>query len=289
MGEMDKRLLILGCGYSARYISQKLTSEGWEIFGTTRSKHKLKNLRSLKIEPIFWDDISLVNNVLTNGCSVLSSIPPNGSIDDGLSMITKLLLLNSAKIKLFGYLSSTGVYGDRKGGWVSEKSPADTITSQGKSRVNAEKNWFKLASKYSIPLFVFRLSGIYGPDRNIFDRIKSGNVKKVVKQNQYFNRIHIDDLATAVCICLNKPELAGVYNIADDLPTPAATVIDEATKILGVPNFPEVNFSDANLSTMAKSFYAESKRVSNTKLTKALGYSLKYPTYVSGLRSLVIR
>ena len=129
---------------------------------------------------------------------------------------------------------------------------------------------------------------LYRIDSIIFERIKSGTIQKITKQNQYFSRIHVDDLAGAVSTSLQKPNLAGIYNICDDLPASSADVIDEATKILGLPSLPEVSFNDSNLSRMATSFYLESKRVSNKKLNHLLGYSLKYPTYISGLRSLII-
>ena len=136
-------------------------------------------------------------------------------------------------------------------------------------------------------LFVFRIAGIYGPARSIFDRIKARKAQKIIKPNQYFNRIHVDDLAGAVCASLENPKLAGIYNVADDLPSPGADLIDEATKLLKKPSLPEINFDDAKLSAMAESFYLDSKRVSNKKLRHSLGYSLKYPTYITGLRSLM--
>ena len=285
---MNKKLLILGCGYSAQFISKLLISKGWQVFGTTRSEAQLKNLQDLGISPILWDDTVSLNKLLhQKKCSLLSSIAPQGLIDDGLTTAWGLLKQDIVKINCLVYLSSTGVYGDRQGGWVDEDSDIDTITNQGKARVTAEKNWLKLAWEYNLPLFVLRIAGIYGPSRSIFDRIKASKVQKIIKKNQYFNRIHVDDLAGAVCTSLENPKLAGVYNIADDLPSSGADIVDEGTKLLQRPNLPEINFADAKLSAMAESFYSESKRVSNKKLRYSLGYSLKYPTYVTGFRSLV--
>ena len=284
---MNNKLLIFGCGYSAQFISKRLINKGWKVFATTRSEERFKKLKGLGISPIRWDDVFSVNNLLTEKCSLLSSIAPQDLIDDGLTAVSNLLKHEIIKINCLVYLSSTGVYGDRQGGWVSEDSDVDTVTNQGKARVKAEKNWLNLAREYNIPLFVFRIAGIYGPNRSVFDRIKARKAQKIVKADQYFNRIHVDDLSGAVCTGLENPELAGIYNIADDLPSSGADVIDEATKLLQKPNLPEVNFDDAKLSTMAKSFYLESKRVSNKKLKNSLGYCLKYPTYTTGLRSLL--
>ena len=283
---MNKKLLILGCGYSGQFISKQLTAKGWRVFGTTRSKEHFKKFEEFEIEPILWDDLSALKYLATEGCALLSSIAPQGSRDDGLARLEDLLRHDRCNFTWFGYLSSTGVYGDRKGGWVTEDSKSDTINPQGKARLEAEKQWLKLADTCSIPLFIFRLAGIYGPERSIFERIKAGTAQKVIKPNQYFNRIHVEDIAGAVCAGLNRPSLAGIYNVTDDLPSPASDLIDEAVKLMGMPGLPEVHFNEANLSTMAKSFYLESKKVSNEKLKKTLGYRLKYPSYVSGIRSL---
>lgn len=284
---MSNKLLIFGCGYSAEFIAKRLITRGWKVFATTRSEDRFKKLKGLGISPILWDDVVSLTNLLTEKCSLLSSIAPQGSIDDGLTAVSNLLKHDIIKINCLVYLSSTGVYGDRQGGWVSEDSKVDTVTNQGKARVKAEKKWLDLAREYNISLFVFRIAGIYGPDRSVFDRIKARKAQKIIKPDQYFNRIHVHDLSGAVCAGLENPKLAGIYNIADDLPSSGADVIDEATKLLQKPKLPEVNFDDAKLSTMAKSFYLESKRVSNKKLKNSLGYSLKYPTYTFGLRSLI--
>ena len=285
---MSKKLLILGCGYTGQFLSKKLISKGWQVFGTTRSEVNFKKLQKIKIQPIFWNDFPALENVLEQECSVLSCIGPQGLIDDGLSKIEKLLKTENARVNWLGYVSSTGVYGDRQGKWVDEESKLDTITIQGKARAMAEKCWLEFSKEVNIPMFIFRAGGIYGPDRSIFDRIKAGNVQKIIKPNQYFNRIHVDDLSGALGAGLESPQLAGTYNIVDDLPTSGARVLDEASRMLDIPFFPEVSFSDANLSEMAQSFYLESKRVSNKKLRKLLGYSLLFPTYVDGLRSLMI-
>jgi len=284
---MNNKLLIFGCGYSAQFIAKRLITKGWKVFATTRSQERFKKLKTLGISPILWDDVFSVNNLLVEKCSLLSSIAPQDLIDDGLTAVSNLLKRELIDINCLVYLSSTGVYGDRQGGWVSEDSDVNTVTDQGKARVKAEKNWLNLASEYNIPLFVFRIAGIYGPDRSVFERINARKAQKIIKPDQYFNRIHVDDLSGAVCAGLENPKLAGIYNIADDLPSSGADVIDEATKLLQKPNLPEVNFDDAKLSNMAKSFYLESKRVSNKKLKNSLRYCLKYPTYITGLRSLI--
>ena len=283
---MNKKLLIFGCGYSARFVAQNLINKGWTVFGTTRSKENFFDLLKFKIQPVLWDDLSKINNILSEGCSLLTSIAPRLSRDVGLNMVSNILTNGKPKIEWLGYMSSTGVYGDRSGGWVNEESALDTNTSQGQARVEAENNWKEFADHIGSPLFIFRIAGIYGPGRSIFDRLKAGKAKKIFKKDQFFNRIHVEDIGGAISLSLLKIELAGIFNLSDDLPAAGGDVIDEATRIMRIPSLAQIDACEADLTEMAKSFYSESKKVSNKKLTQTLKYSLKYSTYVSGLRSI---
>ena len=283
---MRKTLLIFGCGYSARFVAQKLITQGWTIYGTTRSKENFSNLLEFKIRPILWDDVAKINNILIAGCSLLSSIAPRLLDDAGLNRLSNCLHSGTPKIDWLGYMSSTGVYGDRLGGWVNEESELDTKTSQGQARVEAEKKWKEFADQIGAPLFIFRIAGIYGPGRSIFDRLKAGKAKKIFKKGQFFNRIHVEDIGGAISLSLMKNELSGVFNLSDDLPAAGSDLVDEAARIMKTPSPPQLDFSNADLTEMARSFYSESKRVSNRKLTQTLNYSLKHPTYLSGLKAI---
>ena len=283
---MRKTLLIFGCGYSARSVAQKLVAQGWTVFGTTRSEDNFNDLLGFKIQPVLWDDVNKIKNILIRGCSLLTSIAPKLSRDEGLERLSDFLISTKANVDWLGYMSSTGVYGDRGGGWVNEESLLDTKTSQGQARVVAEKKWKEFAGQIDVPLFIFRIAGIYGPRRSIFDRLRAGKAQKIVKADQFFNRIHVEDIAGVISLALLNPQLSGVFNLSDDLPTAGCDVIDEATRIMNVKPLPQIDFSEADLTEMAKSFYSESKRVSNKKLIKILNYSLKYSTYLSGLQSI---
>ena len=283
---MYKTLLIFGCGYSARFVAQNLIKQGWTVFGTTRSKENFSDLLKFKILPVLWDDVDKINNILKEGCSLLTSIAPKLSGDDGLEMVSNIFARGKLKIDWLGYMSSTGVYGDRLGGWVDEDSVLDTNTSQGQARVEAENKWKEFADWIDAPLFIFRIAGIYGPGRSIFERLKAGKAKNIHKNGQFFNRIHVEDIGGAISLSLLKKEFAGVFNLSDDLPASGGDVVEEAARLLKVPPLVQIDFSEADLTEMARSFYSESKRVSNKKLTQILNYSLKHPTYLSGLRSI---
>ena len=283
---MRKTLLIFSCGYSARSVAQNLVLKGWTVFGTTRSEDNFNDLLRFKIQPVLWDDVNKIKNILIRGCSLLTSIAPKSSRDEGLERLSEFLTSTKVDVDWLGYMSSTGVYGDRGGGWVNEDSLLDTKTIQGQARVVAEKKWKEFAGQIDVPLFIFRIAGIYGPGRSIFDRLRAGKVQKIIKADQFFNRIHVEDIAGVISLALLNPQLSGVFNLSDDLPTAGCDVIDEATRIMNVEPLPQIDFSDAELTDMAKSFYSESKRVSNKKLIKILNYSLKHSTYLSGLQSI---
>jgi nucleoside-diphosphate-sugar epimerase len=283
---MRKTLFIFGCGYSARLVAQNLVAQGWTVFGTTRSEDNFNDLLGFKIQPVLWDDVNKIKNILIRGCSLLTSIAPKSSRDEGLERLLEFLISTKANVDWLGYMSSTGVYGDRGGGWVNEESLLDTKTSQGQARVVAEKKWKDFAGQIDVPLFIFRIAGIYGPRRSIFDRLRAGKAQKIIKADQFFNRIHVEDIAGVISLALLNPKLSGVFNLSDDLPTAGCDVIDEATRIMNVEPLPQIDFSEADLTDMAKSFYSESKRVSNKKLVKILNYSLKHSTYLSGLQSI---
>ncbi len=183
-----------------------------------------------------------------------------------------------------GYLSTTGVYGDRQGGWVDEESPLLPATTRGRLRVDAEAAWARIPG---LPLHVFRLAGIYGPGRGPFAKVRQGKARRIVKPGQMFSRIHVDDIAQVLLASIEKPRPGGVYNLCDDDPAPPEDVIAHAATLLGLPVPPEEAFETAEMTPMARSFYAESKRVRNDRIKDELGVRLIHPDYRSGLAALL--
>ncbi|NWG45986.1 MAG: NAD-dependent epimerase/dehydratase family protein, partial [Alphaproteobacteria bacterium] len=187
-----------------------------------------------------------------------------------------------------GYLSTTGVYGDRGGEWVDEESPLAPTTERGARRVEAEAGWRALAEAHGLPLHIFRLAGIYGPGRNQLETVRAGTARRLHKPGQVFSRIHVEDVAACLLASLRRPRPGAVYNLCDDEPAPPAEVVAHAAALLGVPPPPLEDFETAapTLSPMARSFYAESKRVRNDRLAAELGVRLRYPSYREGLAAL---
>jgi nucleoside-diphosphate-sugar epimerase len=185
------------------------------------------------------------------------------------------------------YLSTIGVYGDSGGAWVDEESPPKPRSPRSAARLAAEEAWRRFGAESGKAIAVLRLAGIYGPGRNALVTLADGTARRIVKPGQVFNRIHVTDIAQAIDTCFAQ-RAAGVFNLADDAPAPPQDVIAFAAELLGKAPPPEIPFDDARaaLSAMAQSFYAENRRVRNTKLKTALGVRLAYPTYREGLRAL---
>ncbi len=188
-----------------------------------------------------------------------------------------------------GYLSTTGVYGDHGGGWVDEATPLAPSTARGRWRVEAEAAWAALAGRTGAPLHVFRLAGIYGPGRGPFAKVRAGTARRIVKRAQVFSRIHVEDIAQVLAASMARPDAGAIYNLCDDDPAPPQDVIGHAAALLGLPPPPEVAFEDAEMTPMARSFYAESKRVRNERIKDELGIALRFPDYRAGLADLLRR
>ena len=281
--QLDKRLLSFGHGYSARALAARLVPEGWHIVGTTRSADKLAEIAATGVEPLLWpgnDPADLIDEFP----NVLISAGPTTDGDPVLAACHPSFMRAASKIRWLGYLSTTGVYGDHAGGWVDEETALNPATRRGIARVNAEKAWANIPD---LPLHIFRLAGIYGPDRGPFAKVRNGTARRIIKENQVFSRIHVEDIAQALELSLNAPSSGSIYNLCDDDPAPPQDVIAHAAALLGMPVPPAILFEEADLTPMARSFYAESKRVRNDHAKAALGWQPKYLDYRSGLAAML--
>ncbi|MEO1248467.1 MAG: SDR family oxidoreductase [Pseudomonadota bacterium] len=276
-------LFCFGYGFSARALAAQLEGAGWRIAGTSRSGGTAPDGRKI----LAFDGGAPnpeISEALSEAAAVLASIPP-GEAGDPALLHHGADIAASQTIGWIGYLSTTAVYGDHGGDWVDEASELRPRSARGDRRVAAERAWQSLRNG-AAPVHVFRPSGIYGPGRSAFDAIAAGRARRLDKPGQLFNRIHVDDIAGALAASLAKPEPGAVYNLADDLPAASAEVIAHACALIGQEPPPLIPFEQAELSEMARSFYGESKKVSNQALKQRLGYDLKYPTYREGLAAL---
>ncbi|WP_101066989.1 SDR family oxidoreductase [Roseovarius salinarum] len=280
---MSKTLLSFGHGYSARALANLLLPRGWTIHGTTRSPDKAEALRAEGIHPVIWPGGDL-DPALAAARHVLVSAGPDAEGDPVLRRCGDAIAEIAPRLEWAGYLSTTGVYGDHGGGWVDESTPLAPSTDRGRARVAAEAEWQAITG---LPLHIFRLAGIYGPGRGPFEKVRRGTARRIVKQGQVFSRIHVDDIAQVLAASIARPDPGAVYNLCDDDPAPPQDVIAHAAQLLGAPMPPEVPFEQAEMSPMARSFYAESKRVANDRIKTELGVKLLYPSYRDGLPALL--
>lgn len=276
-------LLTLGHGYSAAALAATLAAAGpgWQRLGTTRSPDRAAAMRADGVEPIDWADAPAVAVAIRAADAIVASQPPGPDGDPTLARHAADLA--AARAGWVGYLSTTGVYGDQQGGWVAEDDPLAATSDRGRARVAAEAGW----TATGLPVHQFRLSGIYGPGRSPLDRLRDGRAHRAVKPGQIFSRIHVADIARTLAASIARPNPGRAYNLADDLPTAPQEVTAFAASLLGITPPPEVPFEDAAMSPMARSFYAESKRVSNARIKGELGVTLLYPTYRDGLRAIL--
>jgi len=280
---MNKVLLSLGHGYSARALTPLLLAEGWQIIGTTRSAEKCAALADMGVDPLLWEKSGL-EAALGRATHVLMSAAPDAEGDPALRLIGEALTARAPALDWVGYLSTTGVYGDSNGAWVDETTPLTGSTRRGQARIKAEAAWGAIPG---LPLHIFRLAGIYGPGRGPFEKIRNGTARRVIKPGQVFSRIHVRDIAATLKASIDRPAPGTAYNVCDGDPAPPQDVLAYAAELLEMPPPPEVDFDTAEMSPMARSFYAESKRVSNTRLIDELGVRLAYPDYRTGLKAML--
>lgn len=280
---MTHTLLSFGHGYSARALSRILLPLDWRIIGTTRSDDKAGHLMNEGVEPRIWPGANMVPALDTATHLLISAAPDDGG-DPVLADLHDEIAARAGQFEWVGYLSTTGVYGDHAGGWVDETTPLTPSTKRGQARVTAEAAW---AAIPDLPLHIFRLAGIYGPGRGPFAKVRQGTAKRIIKQGQVFSRTHVADIARVLAASIARPNPGAAYNVCDDDPAPPQDVIAYAAELLGLPIPPAVDFATADMSPMARSFYAESKKVRNDRIKDELGVDLLYPDYRSGLKSLL--
>lgn len=282
---MTRRLFIFGLGYSGLEIARLARVQGWSVAGTCTTEEKARRLSAEGIEAHVFDGSALLPEASFGAAThVVCTVAPGAAGDPALRSCRALL----GRARWLGYLSTTGVYGDHEGAWVDETT--ETLATQPRSlqRLAAEQGWRDVARESGAALHIFRLPGIYGPGRSTLDRVIDGTAQRIAKPGQFFSRIHVADLAASVVKAMERERGIEIWNVADDLPAANADVIAHACELLGRPVPPAVSWEEAapSMSAMARSFYAESRKVRNEKLKRELGVVLRYPTYREGLKAI---
>ena len=286
------KLFVHGFGYSAGVLADRLLPQGWQVFGTSRSFDGRARLAARGIAPVDPADPTALGSALAGSDALLLSAAPGPDGCPGHHDLAPLLETGTVRPDWVGYLSTTGVYGDHGGRWVFERTPVAPLSSEAVRRAEAETAWLEVGDALGLTTTIFRLPGIYGPDRDgkgrsPFARLRDGTARRYDKPGQVFSRIHVSDLADGLVASLRRPRPGGIYNLCDDQPAPAADVTARAATLLGIAPPSLEPFDTAALSPMARRFYGESKRVSNAQAKAELGWRPAFPTYREGLAAIL--
>lgn len=279
------RLFAFGFGYSARALMRRLA--GWTAAATYRDAAGAAALEAAGVTGVSVDDREGLVRELAMAQAVLLTAPPGPGGCPALPVLVPALAQANAFPDWIGYLSTTGVYGDRHGGWVNEDSRLAAQSVEGARRMAAERDWLEVGRGMGLTVTVHRLPGIYGPGRSSLDRVREGAARRLKAEGQVFSRIHVDDLAAGLAASIAQPRAGGIYNLCDDEPASNSEVVAEAARLLGVEPPPEQPLDLEALSPQARRFYAESKRVSNARAKAELGWRPAYPTYREGLAAIL--
>ena len=278
-------IFCFGFGQVAKNFIKKLSIENYNIrlATTSRNESSKKNFNGINYNSYLFNSERFDKNLvaeLEKADHVLVSIPPEKKEDIVIKNFSKFI--KNSKINWITYLSATSVYGDHKGEWVNEDSKTNPTSINGIARLKAENDWVSLEKNNKLPIQIFRLSGIYSNEKNILSRLKLKDVKLINKKDQYFSRIHVDDIGNILFKSMSKFKSGEIYNISDDRPSSSEEITLYGAKILNINNIEKIEVDNIN-NEMLKNFYNESKKVSNVKVKKFFDYELKFPSYVEGL------
>ena len=278
-------LLVFGGGYLGEAVAREALKRGGTVVATSRDPERRRRLEVIGIVAIDPTDAQALRTALESATAVLVTAAPDAHGCPGLRALAPLAA--DAWPDWIGYVSSTSVYGDRAGGWVFEDDPLNAATLEGARRVRAERDWLDGARGMGLTVQIFRLPGFYGPGRNVIERLRDGSAKLVRKPGQIFNRIHVDDVVSALFASMARPRPGAAYNLTDDEPAPADVVMEWAATRMGLPRPPEVDLDDPAVTDTMRRFYLDSKRVSNALAKAELGWRPTYPTYREGLTAML--
>ena len=279
------RALVFGYGYVGSAFAAALKADGWEVSATARDAARRETIASAGVTPVDPLDRAAMAAAVAGVDAVLVTAPPDQGGCPGLQALAPALATAGSFPDWIGYVSTTGVYGDRDGGWVTERSELNAATVRSARRVAAERDWRQLGRGMGLTVCSFRLPAIYGPGRSPFAKLRDGEARLVRKPGQVFNRIHRDDVVSGLLASLRRPRPGGAWNLADDHPTGADAYTAFAADLLGLPLPPEVDWRDPSVAESMRSFYLDNKRVSNALAKAELRWRPRYADWRDGLRA----
>jgi nucleoside-diphosphate-sugar epimerase len=284
---LDVNLFIFGVGYSGTAIAAELQGYATSTSGTVRTLRSGAVTQNAAVAPLLFDGSSAADAVaaaLHRTTHLVTTIAPSGGGDPVLRCCHALILEEMPALQWIAYLSTTGVYGDHGGDWVDETSPCRPVSPRSVRRLEVEEEWQQVAALRGVPLAVLRLSGIYGPGRNALASLTAGEARRIVAPGQWFNRIHVADIAGSAAL-LARDATGGIFNISDDEPAPPQDVILYAASLMGVAPPAEIPLDSPLVSPALRTFYSSNRRISN-QLIRVQGYQFRHPDYRAGLGAM---
>jgi nucleoside-diphosphate-sugar epimerase len=286
----QNNLFCFGLGFTGSELVREARTQHWKASGTCRENSQQDIWANAGVQSYGFDgkeSSKALEDTLREASHVLVTIPPQREVGDVVLRYFKEVLMESPRLRWLGYLSTTGVYGNRNGDWVDEESELKPGFDHQLRRVDAEEQWRNLCQEYQVPVHIFRLAGIYGPGRNLLQRVRQGAARRIDQPGLVFNRIHVADVVQVLIASMELPHPGAIYNVSDDVPSSPAEAVEFACELLRVEVPPLIALEDAELSEMARGFYLTNKKVRNHKVKDELGIQLRYPDYKAGLRALL--
>ena len=283
----QKSLLVFGAGYLGRAALAAAKARGLSVAATSRDPERRAGLEADGIAAVDPADAKGLADAVCQASAILVTAPPEGHGCPGAQALMPALTEAGAYPDWIGYISSTAVYGDRDGGWVFEDDALNAASLEGARRVRAEADWLDAGRGMGLTVQIFRLPAIYGPGRSVVDRLRDGSARIVRKPGQVFNRIYVDDAVAGLFASMDRPRPGAAYNLVDDAPSPVDIVMADAARRMGLPQPPEVDWTDPSVSEGMRRFYLDSKRISNARAKAELGWRPAHPTWREGLEAIL--
>jgi nucleoside-diphosphate-sugar epimerase len=281
-------LLVFGAGYLGRAVLHEAKKRGFAVAATSRSAERRATLEAEGVISVDPADAAALSAAVRQASSILVTAPPEGHGCPGAKAVLPALAASEAYPDWIGYVSSTAVYGDRNGGWAFEDDALNAASLEGARRVRAEADWFDAGRGMGLTVQVFRLPAIYGPGRSVVERLRDGTARLVRKPGQVFNRIYVEDVVEGLFASMDRPRPGAAYNLVDDAPSPVDVVMADAARQMGLPQPPEVDWTDPSVSEGMRRFYLDSKRISNARAKAELGWRPRHPTWREGLAAILV-
>jgi nucleoside-diphosphate-sugar epimerase len=284
-------LLCFGFGYCAEHFVAAFGEKFDRVIVTVRGKERAAVLNAYPGKPqaLVFDGAAVtpeLKSAVGEADCALVSVPPGATGDPVLAAFDDEFA-HAKNLRAIAYLSTVGVYGDYGGAWVDERTIPKPVLPRSRQRLAAEQTWLDLGKRLGVAVAILRLAGIYGPGQNALLQVARGKARRIVKAGQVFNHTHVADIAQAIDAAFTRTA-SGIFNVADDEPSPPGDPVGFAARLMGVQPPSEITFAEAApaMSPMALSFWQDCRRVKNDKLKRELGIALRYPTYREGLRAL---